>query len=153
MVQHIKIIGTKKAAREMKAAASKFEPQMKRNLRKAGEVVIGEAKKQFQGIRTRAKYLPGGPKGRTLRDPPRAVTSRPHKLGTFTTTYKKSITQEMKQTGKKKWSTTVGPQGAPYARSHEFGLGHMPKRQVLTPAVKKATPKVVKLIGATFKVI
>ena len=148
----IKILGAKRLRRLLRRAAAKFEPEMAKNLRRAGEILISEAQKQFKGSRTRARFkIMGG--RRVARSTPRAVTAPPNKLGIFTGQYRKSISQDVRRRGRRRWETEVGPVGIKYARTHEFGRGRIPKRPVLTPALKKSTPKFVGVLEGTFGVI
>jgi hypothetical protein len=136
----IRWFGRTEFLRRLSLATALFMPEMGRNLKLAGEIVIGKSREQFQGSRTRARR-----KGR-------AVTSPDDKLGVDTGQYRKSITQDARRVGTRRWVTEVGPQ-VKYARVHELGIGRQPRRQVLTPGVKKSEAQVVRIIGRTFRVV
>lgn len=147
----IRFIGRKEFQREMERAAVRFNPELAKNVRKAGEIIIGQARKEFKGERTRARFKISGGR-RVTRKPPRAVTSPPGKLGVFEGTYRKQISQSLSRSGKS-IKSEIGPVGVPYARRHELGTQGMPRRQVLTPAVKKTEKDVVRILGRTFGVV
>jgi len=137
--------------RNLKRAKKKLPGEIEKNLSKAAEYVIGQAKQEFQGERTRALYMIKG--GRAVRRKnPRPVSSPPGKLGIFEGTYRKAITKRIVRSGRY-IDALVGPFGIAYARRHEFGTGGMPKRPVLAPAIAKTQHIVEKLIGESFDVL
>jgi len=127
---------------------TKFEKQMAR----VGEIVVGNAQRMFKGSRTRAKFMIKGGKRVKRKGKGRAITSPPHQLGIFEGTYRKSISYEVKRYSDKV-TTTVGPVGIKYARVHEFGIGPMPERPVLGPAVDKSIKKAERLLGISLEVV
>ena len=137
---NVKWIGLKSYQRHMQKASQKFAGELQKNLRKAGEIVIGESKKQFEGSRTRAVR-----KGR-------AITAPRKKLAVDYGTYRRSISQDPRRVGRNRWTTEIGPT-VKYARVHEMGLRGMPKRQILTPGVKQSEAQVIRILGTTFKVV
>ena len=145
----IKFVGLKAFQKSMKRAGRRLPSILEQQLRKAGEVVIGEARKQFKGERTRALYIVKKGKRKKRRNP-RPVTSPPDKLGIFEGTYTKQISQQLSGSGRS-LRTEIGPVGVPYARRHELGI-RMPKRPVLAPAIKEAEPKVVAILGRSFRI-
>lgn len=148
----IRFLGVTAMRRQLDRAQRRFGPEMEKNLRKSGEIVVSAAKREFRGNRTRALYEIS--KGRRRkREFPRPITSPPHMLGVWTGQYRKSITYDLRHKTRRTYAIEVGPEGIIYARAHEFGIGRMPQRQVLTPGVKKSERKVVQLLGTTFKVI
>lgn len=150
----MRVMGSKKMEAAMKRNVRVFEPAVMKQITLAGEVVIGAARKEFKGSRTRSLYEISGGK-RKLRAKPRAITSPPKQLGVFEGAYRKSISQDVEIKGprtRRRWTTTVGPTVI-YAAAHEFGKGNLPERQVLTPAIKKTQNKVFKIIGKAFKVL
>ena len=148
----VRWIGRKKFERDMKRAARRLPSEMHRRLAMAGEAIVGEAQAHgFQGERTRALYRISGGR-RVARKPPRAVTSPPNKLGVFSGAYRRAMSYEI--TGRKRHlNAEVGPVQIRYAPAHEFGLGNMPQRQVLTPAIKAKEKLVFALLGKTFNVL
>lgn len=150
----VKVTGLEKSKRAMGKTAKVFPRQLEKNMRLAGEIVIGAARKQFKGSRTRAIYSISGGR-RKKRKKPRPVTSPKDKLGIFEGAYTKSISLDARVTGPKKRRTfivEVGP-SVVYAAAHEFGTGNMPQRQVLTPAVAETANQVFRLIGKSMKVM
>jgi hypothetical protein len=137
----ILIIGATVAAQSFEADAVALPGQAEKFVRYAGELVIGESKRQFVGSRTRSLYAISGGR-RVRRNPPRPVTSPPNKLGVFEGRYRQAITQDVRHTGHF-WETEIGPEGIPYARVHELGIGRMPKRPVMQPGLEAALPRIV----------
>lgn len=136
----LKILGLKEWRRDLGAAARKIPGEQLKNTRKAAEIIVGQARKEFKGSRTRARRKK------------RPVTSPPDKLGVDIGTYRKQISATVRRRGKSVVAE-VGPVGLVYPVLHEYGLGRMPKRQVITPAVEKTEDKQIALIGRTFKVL
>jgi len=151
----VRIIGAKRSRRELEKSRRRFQPAVEKNLRAAGEIIIGQARREFKGSRTRSLYSISGGK-RKRRNPPRPVTSPPRKLGVFEGTYRQSISMDLKDSRRgrsgRRWVAEIGPTVI-YAHRHEFGTKGMPQRQVLTPAVKKKQREVFKRIGRSFKVV
>lgn len=116
-----------------------------------GEVVRREAISQFAGERTRALYQIVGGK-RRKRKRPRPVTSPPHQLGIFSGLYRRTISYQVTTSGRAV-RVEVGPVGIQYPRAHEYGLGRMPKRPVLEPAVAAARPVVERIWRRPVEVI
>lgn len=147
----VRIVGATELRREIETASRRVVPEAEQNVRKASEVVVGAALRQFKGSRTRALYEISGGK-RIARKPPRPVTSPPDKLGVWEGTYRRAITYDVSRRGKQVESE-VGPVGIAYARRHEFGILGMPQRQVITPAVEETKDRVFGLIARTFEVL
>lgn len=147
----VRIVGATELRRELETARKNVMPEAERNVRRASEVVLGSAVRQFQGSRTRSLYEIKGGK-RVTRKPPRPVTSPPDRLGVFEGTYRRGITYDVSRTGKIVQSE-IGPVGIVYAHRHEFGILGMPQRQVLTPAVEETKKRVFEIIERTFTVL
>lgn len=145
-------VGLKRFRRDMDRGAKKLRPALRRNLGLAAEAVVGEAQRHgFRGSRTRARFRISGGR-RVARIPPWPVTSPPSKLGVFTGFYRRAISKDIKQSGRR-LTAEVGPVGVRYARAHEFGVGRMPERPVIGPAVKAQEKYVYRLLGRTFEVL
>lgn len=136
----IRWVGLRELRRRLFRSSQLIAPELERNLRAAGEVVIGKSRQQFRGSRTRARR-----RGR-------AVTAPGDKLAVDYGTYRRSISQDIRRLGRRNWTTEVGPT-VKYAPVHELGIGRMPKRQVLTPGVEKSEREVFRIIGRTFRVV
>lgn len=111
---------------------------VEQTLRRVGERIARDAAKNFQGERTRAKFVPSR-KGRRRRKRPRGVSSPPDKLGSFTGQLRRSIGVRVEKSGFKV-AVLVGPRArVKYAAVHELGYAplHIPKRPFLTPAFDK----------------
>jgi len=137
---NIRWVGLDAFHKRMSGAGKRVESELEKNMRKAGEYVIGASMKQFSGSRTRARR-----RGRP-------VTAPADRLAVDYGTYRQSISQDVRRVGRHKWTTEVGPT-VKYARVHELGLRGMPKRQVLTPGVKDSEAAVFRVIGTTFRVV
>lgn len=137
---NIKVLGTAELLRGLKKSERRFQSQLRRNLAKAAEVVVGNSKREFKGSRTRAIR-----KGRP-------VTAPRGKLAVDFAQYKKAISKEIR--GRRdRLRAIIGPVGIRYARRHELGTRGMPKRPVLVPGLKKSERFVVQLLGRTLRVI
>lgn len=137
----ILMIGVAQVEREFEVRAAQMPSNAERFVRRAGEIIIGESRKQFVGSRTRSRYEIRGGK-RVARHPARPVTSPADKLGVFEGTYRKQITQDVRRVASGTYETEIGPDGIPYARVHELGIGRMPKRPVMAPGLEAALPKI-----------
>lgn len=151
MAWNIKILGANEFRQELATAGASVPAALEDKIRKAAELVTNESKKNFKGWRTKALYEIVNGK-RVRRKPPLPVTSPPDMLGAFENHYKKAISYSVTHAGTRV-TAEVGPIGIIYARVHEFGLGRIPPRPVLTPAVEKTTERIYKYIGMTFQVL
>ena len=141
MLVSVTIRGLRTLRRHIATAARNLQSRMDQNLRLASELIVEEAVREgFQGSRTRARRKK------------RPVTAPPRKLGIDTGFYRQAIGYSIGGPTRSRTSE-VGPAGVAYARAHEFGIGHMPKRPVIGPAVSATEDKVFKLIGKTFEVL
>lgn len=140
----VTFIGEKKLLKDLRAAKDKFNPRLRQQLAKAAEVVVGKARQQFVGSRTRSFYRISGGK-RVARRPPWPVTAPPKKLGIFSGHYRKQISKTVKGRGRRLYAE-IGPVGIRYAAVHEFGTHGQKKRPVLGPALEQSRGEVERIL-------
>lgn len=151
MAWNIKILGANELRQELATAGASVPGELEKNVRRAGEIVTSAAQRNFKGSRTRALYQILNGK-RVRRKPPWPVTSPPDMLGVFEGTYRRAISYDVTHVGTRV-TAEVGPVKVVYAPVHEFGLGRMPARPVLTPAVESNKERVFAMLGMTFQVL
>ena len=154
---NIRWVGLNAFRKRMSGAGKRVESELEKNMRKAGEYVIGASRKQFHGSRTSIYRNRDGSykkRAKSLKfvKSPKFNRAHPKKLAIWTQKYSDSISQDVRRVGRHKWTTEVGPT-VWYAELHEKGIGGMPKRQVLTPGVKDSEAAVFRVIGTTFRVV
>lgn len=141
MAWGLRILGRKRFERHTERAARRFRPTMQRNFGLVMEDMTSWAKeKRFRGERTRA-YRKGRP-----------VTAPEGVLGIDTGMYRTSLSYETDHRGSNT-RAEFGPVGIRYARVHEFGLGAMPKRPVVSPAIDEFNDEFFRVLGKTFRVL
>jgi phage gpG-like protein len=148
----IRIEGTEEQARDLERAGDRLPQALDTQLRLASELIVGASQRNFKGERTRAEYEIKGGK-RVRRKTPRPVTSPANMLGVFEGRYRQSISYTVTRHQNLTLSSEIGPVGVIYAPVHEFGLGVIPARPVLTPAIDSTRDRVYGLIGHAFKVV
>jgi hypothetical protein len=148
------VVGAEETSRSLNAAAAKAQIGAERFVNLAASYVVAHSRLQFVGWRTRQYYKVIGGEIRRLpkRQQNKGAPSPPDKLGILSGDYKGSISSEIRHVGTS-WQADVGPRGNPthgsrkksgifYARFHEFGEGHNPKRPVMEPGLRDALPKI-----------
>ncbi|RMF18882.1 MAG: hypothetical protein D6760_13535 [Deltaproteobacteria bacterium] len=147
----IRVLGLRRFREDIAHENALRKSRIGAKLARAAEYVASDAKRNFKGERTRARYMIKGGR-RVRRKHPRPVTSPPNMLGVFEGTYRRAITWTLRRSGRE-IVAEVGPSGIKYPPAHEFGTHGMPKRPVLTPAVEKNRQRVFRLLGAAIRIV
>lgn len=137
MSANVTIKGLQQLERELYFANRRRERDLRRQLRKAGNVVRREVRRQIGPRVTDRK---------TRRRPDRSL-----RLGTFTGKLKRSIRVKVRRRGT---NVVIFPAGkAFYGGFHERGEGNLPMRRWFEPGVKASEREVFAMIGQVFKVV